>query len=153
MTNAGVSGNGPGRWTRTGFVVLAVGQGVAAVWALASPRSFYDDFPGGGRQWVSALPPYNEHLTIDYASGAIALTLLAVLAAVILERRVVQVAAATWVVFALPHFVYHLTTLEVYSTTDAVGNAVTLGLAVVIPLAILVGLRAAPAPAGRGAGR
>jgi len=34
-------------------------------WALLAPRSFYDDFPGGGRSWVSALPPYNEHLVRD----------------------------------------------------------------------------------------
>lgn len=130
-----------GRWTRVGFVLLAAGQGAAALWALGAPRSFFDDFPGGGRHWVAALPPFNEHLTIDYASGALALTILAVMAAVSLRRSVVTVTAIAWLAFGLPHFVYHLITWDRLPPADAVANALTLGSTVVIPLTILAGAR------------
>lgn len=134
-----------GRGTRVGFIVLALGQGIAAVWALTAPRSFYDDFPGGGHSWVAAHPPYNEHLTLDYASGAFALTVLAVLAAVSLHRRVVQVSAIAWLCFGLPHFVYHLITWERLAAGDAAANVITLSGTVLIPLAVLAGLRERPA--------
>lgn len=152
MTDTDLRTERRGRWMRAGLLVLAIGQGGASLWALADPRSFYDDFPGGGRHWVSALPPFNEHLTIDYASGGLALTVLAVLAAVMLERRVVLVTAIAWLVFGLPHLAFHLTVLDAQPVGDAVGTVVSLGLTVVVPLAILAGLRrpgAADAPGAR----
>jgi hypothetical protein len=49
--------------------VMAAVLGLAAVitgaWAAAAPRSFFTSFPLPGHHWVSALPPYNEHLTLD----------------------------------------------------------------------------------------
>ena len=147
MTETDLRTERRGRWMRAGLLALAIGQGGASLWALADPRSFYDDFPGGGRHWVSALPPFNEHLTVDYASGGLALTVLAVLAAVMLERRVVLVTAIAWLVFGLPHLTYHLATLDAYAAGDAVGTVVSLGLTVVVPLAILFGLRSRTASA------
>ncbi len=41
---------------RAGLALLGAGQAVTASWALLAPRAFYDDFPGGGLAWVSALP-------------------------------------------------------------------------------------------------
>ena len=146
---AGADNDRAGRVARVGFIVLAVGQGVAALWALTAPRSFYDDFPGGGHSWVAAHPPYNEHLTLDYASGALALTVLAVLAAASLHRRVVQVSAIAWLFFGVPHFVYHLITWERLPPGDAAANAITLSGTVLIPLAILGERRAARAVPGR----
>src|SRR3989304_4098891 len=46
-------------WLRAGLGLLAVAAAVVGAWALAAPRSFYDDFPGGGRSWVSAGGPCN----------------------------------------------------------------------------------------------
>jgi len=37
----------------------------------------------------------------------------------------------------VPHLAYHLQHLDVYETSDQVANVVTLGLAVVGPLAVL----------------
>ena len=47
---------------RVALIYLVVTIGWLAVWILAAPKGFYDTFPGGGTHWVSALPPYNEHL-------------------------------------------------------------------------------------------
>jgi hypothetical protein len=120
-------------------LVLALGVPLAAIgaWALVAPSSFYEDFPGGGRHWVSALGPYNEHMTRDFGSLYLGLGLLLVFAAVVLERRLVQGALGALLVFSVPHFVYHATELEAMSTGDNVANMTTLALSVVVPLVLL----------------
>ena len=74
-------------WLRSGLILLATAGMVVGVWALLAPQSFYDDFPGGGRSWVSVFPPYNEHLVRDVGGLNLALAVLLVFAAIILERR------------------------------------------------------------------
>jgi hypothetical protein len=124
---------------RVSLILLAIGQAPPGIWALVSPRSFYDDFPASGRDWVSALGPYNEHLARDAGAGLLAAAALVALAAVFLERRVVQVALGGWLVFAIPHLGYHLTTLDEFGTGDDIGNVAVLGVAVVVPVALLIG--------------
>jgi hypothetical protein len=124
---------------RVSLILLAIGQAPAGIWALVSPRSFYDDFPVSGRDWVSSLGPYNEHLARDAGAGLLAAAVVVALAAVWLERRVVQVALVAWLVFAIPHLAYHLTTLDEFGTGDDIGNLVTLGLTVLVPLPLLIG--------------
>ena len=50
----------------------------------------------------------------------------------------VRVAAAAWLVNAVPHFVYHLRHLDAYDTVDQVGNVLSLGLLVALPIVVLV---------------
>src|SRR5690242_16481117 len=101
---------------RFALIYLVVTIGWLAVWILVAPRSFYDNFPGGSAHWVSALPPYNEHLERDFGAAALGLAVLAGLAAFWMEQRLVQAAAITLLVASLPHLVYHLTTTGHYST-------------------------------------
>ena len=49
-------------WTRAGLLLLAATTLNGSLWALPFPRSFYEDFPLPGREWVSTLGPYDEHL-------------------------------------------------------------------------------------------
>ena len=126
---------------RNGLITLAVVQGPIGLWALVAPQSFYDDFPLGRGGWVSALGPYNEHLTVDYGSLTLALVLVLVAAAVVMERTLVMVAAGAYLVWSVPHFVYHMFTLDEYGTGDAIGNAITLAFTVALPLAILLKAR------------
>ena len=125
------------KFVRYGLIAVAVGQGLSGLWALVAPRSFYEDFPAGRGGWVSATGPYNEHMTIDYGSLSLALVVVLIAAAVVLERRFVIAAAGAYLVWAVPHYGYHLATLDIYGTGDAIGNAVTLGASVVLPLAII----------------
>ena len=139
---------------RIGLIYLAVTIGWLAVWILIAPKGFYDNFPGGSTHWVSALPPYNEHLERDFGAAALGLALLASLAALWMEKRLIQAAALTLLAAGLPHLAYHLTTTEHYSTGDNVGSLTGLALDVVLPLALLylVSDRAQrPAPARDGA--
>jgi hypothetical protein len=122
---------------RFALIYLAITIGVVAAWILIAPRNFYDEFPGGSAHWVSALPPYNEHLIRDFGSAGLGLAVLAVLAAVWMERRVVQAAAIALFVGSLPHAVYHATTTESYSTGDNVLSLGGLFLQTLLPLAVL----------------
>jgi hypothetical protein len=107
---------------RIGLLLVAAAQAEVALWGLLAPRSFFDDFPGAGRHWVSALGPYNEHLLRDYAAAELVLAVLLLGAAVWFERRFVIVAGIAFLVGTLPHFAYHLTTTESFSTLDNVGS-------------------------------
>ena len=133
-------------WLRVGLIGLALPNAVVGAWAVLAPRSFYDDFPAAGRHWVSALPPFNEHLTTDVGAWALGLMTVLLLAAYFCERRLVQVALVAAAVQATPHFVYHLGTLDSYETGDAIASQVALGLTVFVPL-LLLPLTRPPAPA------
>ena len=110
---------------------------MVAAWILIAPKGFYDTFPGGGTHWVSALPPYNEHLERDFGATGLGLAVLAGLAAYWMDRRVIQAAAISLAVAGLPHFIYHLTTTGHYSTGDNIGSLTGLVLDVLLPLAVL----------------
>src|SRR3954452_13198220 len=140
---------------RGGLITLVVVQAPIGLWALFAPHSFYEDFPLGRGGWVSALGPYNEHMTVDYGSLTLALvmvlgaaaiargrTIVLVAAAIAMERTLVLVAAGAYLIWSVPHFVYHAANLGPYDTGDAIGNLVTLAFTVALPLAILVKARA-----------
>jgi hypothetical protein len=134
---------------RFALIFMALAVGLVAAWILIAPKHFYDEFPGPS-QWVSALPPYNEHLIRDFGSTSLGLAVLAGLAALWMERRVVQAAAVVLFIGSLPHASYHLTTTESYSTADNIFSLSGLLLEVLLPLLILYlasGARQAPGPA------
>lgn len=130
-------GAGEARWVRPGLLVVAVPHALAGVQALLAPRSFYSDFPLPGRRWVGSLGPYDEHLVTDVGAALLALGGLVILAAVLLDRRLLQGALAAWLVFATPHLVFHATHTGTLPLADDVANLLLLGLAVAIPAAAL----------------
>ena len=71
----------------------------------------------------------------------LALGVLLVLAAVLLERRLVRVSLVAYLAYAVPHFVFHLTKSHAFSLGDNLANMVTLGVAVLLPLVLLAGSR------------
>jgi hypothetical protein len=124
-------------WLRGGLMVLAVSALTVGLWALLVPRSFYDDFPLPGRDWVSTLGPYNEHLVRDVGALNLALGVLLVVAAVLLERRLVQTSLVAYLAYAVPHFIFHVSAGHAFPLGDNIANLITLGLAVVLPLVLL----------------
>jgi alkylhydroperoxidase family enzyme len=115
------------------FLLLALGgpQVLIGVWALASPRTFYDDFPAGTDGWVHVLGPFDEHLVTDVGSLFVALGVVLILAGLSLRRGAVIAAATGWLIFSVPHFLWHVFNLDPYDTADAVANTLTLGWTVV----------------------
>ena len=117
--------------------LMAVQFFALGAWAQLAPHSFYDDFPGGGRHWISADGPFNEHLVRDFGGLNLALGLVSVVALFTLGPAIVRAAAGAALVFAVPHFVYHLANLDRYDTSDQVANVIALSGAILLPLVVL----------------
>ena len=108
---------------------------VTGLWAAVAPRSFYDSFPGGsGLHWVSADGPYNRHLVSDVGSMYLALAALTV--AALGRPTLARLAGVVWLVFSVPHWLYHSVHLGLYGTRDQVLNEVAL-VGVVLLAALL----------------
>lgn len=133
------------RWVRVALGYLGVVSLQIGVWALLAPRSFYDDFPGLGRTWVSVDGPYNEHLVRDVGALNLAITALFAIAFIRLGRELVTVAGIAALVWGIPHALYHLFNTDVLDTSDVVVSLLGLVL-----FALLGGglLYAAPRLAG-----
>jgi alkylhydroperoxidase family enzyme len=116
------------------------------IWATLAPSSFYGDFPFG-RGWVEALPAYNEHLMRDVGGLFLATGLVLVVAAISLERRLVLTAIWSYLLFAIPHAIFHYFNLEPYGTGDTIGNVIALAATVLLPIWLLFRVRSG-APAG-----
>jgi AhpD family alkylhydroperoxidase len=129
---------------RTLLGVLGAIQLANGIWAVLAPRSFYEDFPLG-RGWVEALPAYNEHLMRDVGGLFLATGAVLLAAAYFLERRLTIVAVISYLLFSIPHAIYHGFNLEPYATGDAIANALTLAATVAVPLWLAFELRR-PAP-------
>jgi hypothetical protein len=120
------------------LLLLTVSASIVGAWAQFAPRSFYESFPGSGRHWVDVDGPFNEHLIRDVGGLNLALALVTLVAAVSLTPALVLAAAGAWLVYSIPHLVYHAANLEPYSTSDQVANMVSLGLTVLAPAVVLV---------------
>jgi nucleoside-diphosphate-sugar epimerase len=117
------------------LVVSAVSVGLQAAFA---PQSFYDDFPFG-RGWVAVDPPYNEHLVRDVGALNLALALLTAGALWLATRAVARVTAGAWLLYGVPHLVFHVRHLPTeLSGIENVALAGSLAVTVVAPLAVLV---------------
>jgi hypothetical protein len=124
--------------TRVLLIVIAVGNGAVGFWASIAPESFFDNFPGGGRQWVAVDGPFNEHLVRDV--GVLNLALGAVVLAALLRptRYLLQVAAGAELIYSLPHFLYHAAHLDLFGSGDKVALMGSLSVTVIAPILLLV---------------
>ena len=139
----------PQRWVRGALGYLAVTSVGVGAWASFLPNSFYDSFPGGGRHWITGDGPFNEHMVSDTGVGFLAVGVVAALAAVWLDRRLVQAASAAVVVHAVVHLAFHLR--HAHPTLGSVDTALSnggLALSALVAGAVLVaGVRTGRTPA------
>jgi hypothetical protein len=127
----------PTVWARIALGYLALVAIQIGVWAQFAPRSFYDDFPGLGRTWVSVDGPYNEHLVRDVGGLYLALSVLLVAAMITLTRTVIIAASVAVLVSGVPHFVYHVTNRDGLSSGDLAMSLGGLALFAALPVALL----------------
>ena len=123
---------------RLGMILLVIPQAVAGFWAFIAPRNFYDSFPGFGRVWVAPIGDYNEHFIADTGNLLVVLSLLIAIAAYYLDRRLVRISLTLWLVFAVPHFISHVRLSSLFSAADNFGNIASLGMAVLLPIFLLL---------------
>jgi hypothetical protein len=135
------------RECRAGLVVLALPQLVIGVWALVSPHGWFDNFPGGGKHWLPLYGGFDEHLVIDVGSTFLAIGVLLVVAAIWFDRRLAIAAVAAYLVYQVPHAIYHFGHDGVLSSGDQTANTIGLALALFLAIGILV---AAVLPVERG---
>jgi len=136
------------RVVRVVLAVWAVASVQLGIWATFAPRSFFDDYPGFGRHWVRVDGPYNEHLVRDFGALNLALAVVTIAALVTLSRPMVIAVAVAWLAWSVPHLVYHLRHLDVFSSTDdKVLNVVALSALPVLAVVVLVLTLRRPAPA------
>lgn len=107
---------------RVSLLLVALPQLAIGVWGLVAPHSFFGDFPGAGRHWVSVLGTYNEHLVRDYAVAELGFGVLLLVAAIGFNRTLVLAAGSAFLAATLPHFAYHLTTTDRLPTGDNLGS-------------------------------
>lgn len=108
----------PQRWVRIALGYLIIVTAQIGIWALVAPQSFYDDFPGLGRSWVSIDGPFNEHLVRDVGALNLALLVLFVFAWVRLERQLLMLSGVAALVWGIPHAVYHLVNTDGFEGSD-----------------------------------
>jgi hypothetical protein len=106
------------RPVRIGLLVLGVGQGFSALFALFAPRAFFDDFPVSGAHWVSALA-----------------------AAWIAERRLAIVALVVWLISAVPHLIFHIAHADQPGGAEGAASLATLAFNAGLPLVLLFLIR------------
>lgn len=131
-------------WRRLSLLLLGVPQFGIGLWAVLAPVRWYGTFPGAGHHWLPAFGPYNEHFAVDAGAGLLAAGALAILAAIWLERRVVQVAMIGFLVWSLPHAIWHLTALDALDADDNVINLALLAATVVVPVVLLASAKGIP---------
>jgi nucleoside-diphosphate-sugar epimerase len=126
----------PGR-VRLVLWLLAASAFALGAQAEFFPRAFYDDFPFG-RGWVAMDGRYNEHLIRDFGALNLAMVVLTAGAIFFGTRAISRVAAISWIVYSVPHLVYHLRHLTmVMPGVDKVGMVVSLSLPIVGAIIVL----------------
>ena len=126
-------------------VVVRLGIGVLAMlnlcwgaWARLAPRHFFDTFPGFGRRWTAAYPPYNEHLVSDLGATFLTLAFLLAVAAVMSDHRVARVVLAGVLVFNALHLSFHAGHQGAMGPLDFGASLTALTAGVLVPALLLV---------------
>ena len=120
-------------WLRAGLTVLALITLIAGAWQYFAPRSFYTDVPT-----VAADPPFNQHLMTDLGGLGLALALVLGAAAVTMDRLLIRVALAAYLVYSISHLLFHITHLTGLSAGGAAFLVTSLTLLPVLALALLI---------------
>jgi hypothetical protein len=118
---------------RAGMWFLTVVELAVGLVATLAPRVFYDYVP-----WVDLAPPFAEHLMRDYGAMNLALGLVTAVAAITMDRVMVRTSLAAYLLFAVPHLLFHVTHHDHYTPSQAIAETTALTIAVLLPLALLV---------------
>jgi hypothetical protein len=124
---------------RAGIAVLAALHLWWGAWARLAPEHFFANFPGGGRRWTAAYPPYNEHLVTDLGTTFLTLAFLLAVAAVLDDRRVRATVLSAVTLFGALHLAFHADAPGGMGTADYGTSLAALIGGAVLP-AVLLGL-------------
>jgi len=123
---------------RVGLALLGALHLSWGIPATFAPRWFYDHFPGLGRSWTAAYPPFNAHLVTDLGATFTTLGVLLGLAAWLADRKVTAVVLCGVLVFSSLHLAFHLRHHGALAGMDLVASLAALTMGVVLPALLLV---------------
>jgi hypothetical protein len=106
---------------------------IIGLWAQYFPESFYRDFPT-----VDLTPPYSEHLLRDFGGATLGLAVVIGAAVIWPQTKLVIIASCAYLVFAVPHLVFHLDHLENATAGQATLLVSELVIATALPVAAIV---------------
>ena len=117
--------------------LLALIELVIGAWNQFWPEHFYAHFPT-----VELTPPFSEHYARDFGGASLGIAAVLIAAAIAPNGLLVTVAGLAYVVFAVPHFIFHASHLEHATGAEAafliVANGVTAALgALLVVLGVL----------------
>ena len=118
------------RYARVLAGALGASAAYVGVWATIWPHSFYTSFPGLGHTWVAPLGPYNEHLARDVGALYLALLVVSAWATWRPHPGSLRVVGAPWLVFGVPHQVFHVGHRDRLPESDRVKSLIPLAAAV-----------------------
>jgi hypothetical protein len=125
-------------WTRGIVILLALAEAAIGLWASIAPLSFFENGPIPGTGWVALMPPYNEHLMLDYGTMTLAMTFVLIVTAVKLTPLLVRTSMVALLIFAVPHGVFHTLHLEHFTQAAAIAQTTLLAVSLTFPIALLV---------------
>jgi hypothetical protein len=120
---------------RLGLLFLGLPQLAIGVYALFFSRDFYSDFPLS-RSWAE-VGPYNEHLVTDVGALFCAMGVIALFGAARVDRRLAQAVALGWIVFTVPHLIFHWSHRAGLETADVVAQTALFVAQLLIALYVL----------------
>jgi hypothetical protein len=86
---------------------------------------------------VIGLGPYNEHLTRDVGGLYLALLAISLWAVLRPSAETFGLVGAGWLVFSVPHLIFHLNHLDMLDTANRIGNVVALGGTLMLAVLLL----------------
>jgi hypothetical protein len=114
------------------LLLLFLDEVTVGAWNQFLPASFYDNFPT-----VDLTPPFSEHYARDFGGASLGIAVVLLIALVKPRTHYVIPAGLAFSVFAVPHFVFHLTHMDMADPGQQVFLTVANSLVVVLgPLAI-----------------
>ena len=118
---------------RIGLAILFLDELIVGGWNALAPESFYRNFPT-----VDLTPPFSEHYARDFGGATLGIALLLLIALIRPKAHFVIPATCAFLVFAIPHFFFHVSHLE--GTTSGEAVALTAANAVVALVGIATAL-------------
>lgn len=121
---------------RLGLAVVALPVTANSIWAIVAPKHWFNNF-GLNSPWVGALGSYNEHLVLDFSLAHLSLSLLLLVTVFWLSKWLVRLSLSLWLLYAIPHFIFHGFHHAPFGTADNTFILGSLGLQVLLPLVLL----------------
>ncbi|WP_405132784.1 hypothetical protein [Nocardia sp. NBC_01388] len=122
--------------------ILTAQAFIVGAWAVCAPHSWYTSFPGFGMQWISMDGPYNHHLASDVGAFFLAVGAFTAAALYFMDSLLARVAGLGWLVFGVPHLIYH--TFHHPDGMSGVSYGLSIAAAVALPALGLACILVAP---------